>query len=177
MLTTIETQLFLLRKLEEQDALNLSIIRSDDEVNKYIDRAKHTNVAQAVDFIRIINTKVDNNETCYWAIQPKNSIDLIGTVCLFNFTHNKLTAEIGFELMPVFHNKGIMNEVVKYVVAFCFKELNLQKISAYTYAKNLACIGLLQKNNFIRNKKIDIVTENGVKLDCYCLINNKPSLI
>ena len=41
-----------------------------------------------------------------------NHFEMIGSICLWNFTDNQKSAEIGYDLSPKYQRKGIMNEIV-----------------------------------------------------------------
>jgi ribosomal-protein-alanine N-acetyltransferase len=58
-------------------------------------------------------------------------------------------------LSPKFQGKGIMNESLKSILEFGFKNLNLDLIEAYTHKRNLSSKKLLERNRFILdvNKK------------------------
>ncbi len=58
------------------------------------------------------------------------------------------TAEIGYELLPENHGKGIMQEVIPRVIQFGFEEMKLQTIEAELSPRNLKSVRLLEKNNF-----------------------------
>jgi Acetyltransferases, including N-acetylases of ribosomal proteins len=58
------------------------------------------------------------------------------------------TAEIGFELLPENHGKGIMQEVIPRVIQFGFEEMKLETIEAEVSPRNLKSVRLLEKNNF-----------------------------
>jgi len=68
---------------------------------------------------------------------------------LWNFSEDRKTAEVGYELLPEFHHQGIMTEALKAVIDFSFKELQLTKIVAMTNKFNENSKGLLLKNDFI----------------------------
>ena len=68
---------------------------------------------------------------------------MIGTISLWKFSEDKKTAEVGYDLNPVFHNKGIMTEALNCVLKYGFTQLQLDKIEAYTHKENQASRKLL----------------------------------
>ena len=50
--------------------------------------------------------------------------------------------------MPKYQGQGIMNESLKSVIKYGFKNLNLALIEAYTHSKNASSTKLLKKNGF-----------------------------
>jgi ribosomal-protein-alanine N-acetyltransferase len=144
----LKTEHLILRQLRNDDDKTISILRSIDSVNRYIERPKRCSIDDAQAFIKRINTGIAEAGLFYWAVCLEEQAALIGTVCLFNFSEDKLTAEIGYELNPDFQRKGLMNEAVKPVIDFGFTTLKLKTIEAVTHKENNSSKGLLAKNNF-----------------------------
>jgi len=145
---TITTERLVLRMLTEKDAVPLSLLRSNEEVNKYIDRPKQTTVPGAMAFIDNILKRINNNESMYWAITLKGSDVLIGTICLWNIVEAQELAEIGYELHPDFHNKGLMTEAVSAVTEWGMRTIGLKTIVALLNEENVQSVRVLLKNNF-----------------------------
>lgn len=150
--TTFTTARLLIRRLSACDAEELSNIRSDDEINKFIDRKKSTTEEEAREFIRKINERIDNNETLYWAISLKDDKDntLIGTTCLFNFSPDKTSCELGYELSTAYQRKGIMREAVAQVLKYAVEVAGVKKIEAVIHKDNVQSIKLVDKFRFKR---------------------------
>jgi len=154
---TLNTERLLLRQLIETDDQVIFRIRSSDIVYKYIAKTTQKNIKEAQAFIEKTNKGVSNGEFMYWAITLKESQKLIGTICLWNFSKDKLVAEVGYELLPVYHKKGIMNEALCKIIEFGFKSINLKTIEAFTHKENKASKALLVKHKFVldTNRKDD----------------------
>jgi ribosomal-protein-alanine N-acetyltransferase len=153
---TLITNRLQLRKLSVEDAHILAALRSNDIVNQYLNRPKKITAEEATEFINKTNSKIENNELLYWAITLKSSDTLIGTTCLFNFSTEKDKAEIGYELHPDFHGKGLMNEAISRVINYGFSVLNVRTIIALTKPGNLDSVRLLTKNNFSLDKDFEL---------------------
>jgi len=138
----------LLRPLEGTDDEVIFRIRSNKDVYKYIAKQTQKSISEARAFIAKTNKGVANGEIKYWGIVLKETNELIGDICLWNFSKDGLTAEIGYELYPDYHRKGIMNEAVKRIIAFGFESLKLKSIEAYTHKDNEGSKTLLQKHKF-----------------------------
>src|SRR5687767_3682938 len=102
------TKRLVLRPLRENDAPRILELRSNPEVNKFIDRIPTSHLEQAYHFIGMITENIEKKDSYYWAITIEDT--LIGTICLWNFIKEKNKAEIGFELLPEFQRKGLMQE-------------------------------------------------------------------
>ena len=144
----LTTERLLLRQPDINDDKEILAIRSSEIVNKYLDRPTVISLEEARNFIHKINTGIDKNECFYWAITIKNTDKLIGTICLWNFSKENNSAEIGYELYPDFHGKGIMQEAIKTVIYFGFEQMKFETITAFTDRDNEKSNKLLEKNNF-----------------------------
>ena len=141
----------MLRQLVNGDENEIFALRSSDVVNKYLDRQPCKSIEDARTFIQTINEIVKKNDGIYWAITLNGNDKLIGTVCLFDFLEEKFKAEVGYELLPDFQGKGIMQEAVSKVLEFGLHHIGLKAIEAYTNSKNESSIKLLEKFNFKRH--------------------------
>ena len=150
----LKTERLLLRQLTEADSRDIFFLRTDEGVNRYIERPRPENINDARDFILKTNNGIKQNEMIDWAITLKDAHNLIGTICLWNFSKDKTTAEVGFELKPEYQGQGIMNEALKIILEFGFKRVALASIDAYTHKDNISSIMLLKKNSFEENSEL-----------------------
>ena len=144
----LKTERLILRQLKESDVSEIFSLRTDNIVNKYIDRKKTKNIEEANEFIIETIDGIKNNKWIYWAITLKSNPILIGTICFWNFSKTKKIAEIGFELNPEYHGLGIMNEALTSALEFGFKKIGLDIIEAYIHKDNIGSTKLVLKNNF-----------------------------
>ncbi len=147
----ISTERFHLRQLADSDAPEIFALRSDEDVNRFLDRPKATGIEDAHKFISRIKTGIQGNESIFWAIVPKDRDTLVATICLWNIDKEKHTAEIGYEVLPAEQGKGIMQEVIPVIIHYSFNELHLAGIHAELSPDNLKSLALLRKFNFIRD--------------------------
>jgi ribosomal-protein-alanine N-acetyltransferase len=168
----LQTERLILRRLSLDDAEEIFFLRSDETVNKYIDRPRATSIEDAYNFINKTNHSIENNELIDWAIAFKNNSRLIGSICLWNIFKEESKAEIGYELLPDFQGKGIAQEAIFTVLDYGFNIMLLNKIEAYTHKENSSSIKLLEKFGFVRDlpeeSKIDFTVENPNTV-VYCL--------
>src|SRR5688572_8831428 len=147
----LATNRLLLRKLFPEDDREIYRLRSDETVNYYLERTKAESLNDARDFIEKINAGVENNKTVYWAIIYKSENSLIGTICIYNINIEKAKAEIGYELLPSYQGKGLMQEALHEVLQYASSTLHLKSIEGFTHKQNESSIALLTKNEFKRD--------------------------
>ena len=62
----------------------------------------------------------------------------------------KIDSELGYYLGKEFCSRGIMTEAVRQILPLSFNRLDIIRISAYTFAENIASQRVLEKNGFIK---------------------------
>jgi ribosomal-protein-alanine N-acetyltransferase len=149
---TLNTERLVLRPLLDEDDQAIFILRTSDSINKFIDRPKPANLEEVKQFISKINDGIEINKWYYWAICFKDQVELIGTICVWNFSEDRSAAEVGYELLPSLQKRGIMDEALKSVLDFVFKLPGFKALEANTHADNDASSRLLTRNNFVADK-------------------------
>src|ERR1043165_2118776 len=104
----LKTERLTLRQLVVTDEQEIFTLRSDSEINKYLNRQLSNTVEDARNFINKINESINKNDSIYWAITLSDKNKLIGTICLFGFSDDNYRCEIGYELLTKFQRQGIM---------------------------------------------------------------------
>ncbi|MGM0903715.1 MAG: GNAT family N-acetyltransferase [Bacillota bacterium] len=108
-------------------------IMSRDEVTKYYGMDSLKTIEDAESMIESMHNTFENNKGMRWAILLQNTETFVGTVGLNNLNLRGKKAEIGYELHPLYWNKGITTEAVKEVLRYSFEELQLFRLGAVTY--------------------------------------------
>ena len=139
----LRTGRLFLRELRLDDAEEIFRLRSNKDVNDLIGRQSAQTVDDAIAFIQTIQDKAANEEVFLWAITLAGDPKLIGTVLFWNIERENDKAELGYELLPEHHGKGIMTEALRKVIEFGFKELGFKIITADTNERNDKSIKLL----------------------------------
>jgi ribosomal-protein-alanine N-acetyltransferase len=153
--TNLTTERLLLRELRLTDAHEIFLLRSNKEVNELIDRITATSIDEAHQFINMIISNQLNNKSFMWVITLKDDPKLIGTIVYWNIVKEKDQAEIGYEMLPQYHGKGIMQEAVLKVIDFGFKTLGLKTIMAEPKSTNQPSVKLLEKCGFVKTSKTE----------------------
>lgn len=152
-----------MRSLTKKDAVQIFELRTDDEVNKYLDRPRAENIDDALKFIQRINDGIKNQEWYYWGIAQKDDKKIVGTICIWNIILDKRKAEIGYELLPAFQGKGIMREVLGPVIDFGFESLRMASLDAFLHTNNVKSISVLENFGFKRDLPAESIMEPADK--------------
>ena len=158
----LRTERLTLRELSFDDIEVIYKLRSNKKVNKLITRNTPKNLNNAKSFILTCHQEFKNENRIFWVIEFEKN--LIGTIVYHRISLENNYAEIGYELDPRFHQKGIMSEAMKAVLDFGNDSMNLKTIEAYTHQNNIASISLLEKYNFVfqPEKRCENVDDNRI---------------
>lgn len=149
------TERLTLRQLSIDDQQDIFALRSDPKINKFLDRPLCRTNEEAINFINKVNDNIEKNNSYYWAITLTDTKTLVGTICLFNFSGENNSCEIGYELMTEFQGQGIMKEAAQAVIDYVFQTLKFKKILAFTHYDNQNSTNLLLKLNFVKSLETD----------------------
>jgi ribosomal-protein-alanine N-acetyltransferase len=92
--TILKTERLSLGRLVIDDEQDIFALRSDREINKYLDRKIANTIDDARVFINNVNENINKNDSVYWAITFSYKNILVGTVCLFSFSYEHGKCEI-----------------------------------------------------------------------------------
>lgn len=140
-----------LRQLAENDVGEIFLLRSDANINRYLNRQPCRSLEEAAAFIQ----KIRSNKFLYWAITQTGHEKLVGTICLFDFSEELNKCEIGYELLPDFQGQGIMYEAVDQVIEFAMQSLGVKTIDAFTHKDNQSSTKLLLKSGFWKTESTE----------------------
>ncbi len=170
---TLSTERLVLRALTFEDAPTIHLLRSNEQVNQYLDRPKTTTIEAAKEFIDKIHKGTLRNNCYYWAVCFKDKDKLLGTTCLWNISEDNTKAEMGYELHPDFQGNGIMQEAVQAVIEFAFGTLHFKLITAVTHPMNTASQKLLSKKDFLQDTDYTYVSKEEANGDWVYYLKNK----
>jgi len=139
---------FVLDRLQTSDWKAISFLRSDAEINKYLNRSSTPDKESALAFIHKIELGFAKKQMYYWAIRPKGEHEMLGSICLWNFSKNRKIAELGYDLMPAHQGKGVMQNALTLVEEFATTKLGIEVLEAYTHHANVKSTTLLKRNDF-----------------------------
>lgn len=152
-----------LRSLSQNDWALISYLRTNPDVNKYVQRSSAPTKEKAYAFISKIENGIQNNKLQFWVIVIESTQDSIGTICLWNYSDDMKSVELGYELNPKYQGKGYMTESLNLVITYAFDTMKFQTVEAYTHVDNKKSTSLLEKNNFVSNQfKKDEDNENNI---------------
>ncbi|WP_313111079.1 GNAT family N-acetyltransferase [Aequorivita sediminis] len=158
-----KTERLHLREIKLSDAHRIHYLRSDEEITKFIKRSELQTFDTTVAHIKKIRNQLRRNQSIAWGISLHTSTELIGSICLWNFSEDKKTAEVGYDLDTKFQNKGFMSEALKAILNYGFTQKGFETIVAYTDYRNIPSKNLLKRFGFIPSNTLkDTDNQNNV---------------
>ncbi|RNI32713.1 N-acetyltransferase [Hanamia caeni] len=148
---TLTTSRLVLRKMGGGDNAQIFKLRADVRVMKYIGKKPMQTIAEADEFINLINDGITNNTGINWAMALKEDVNkLIGTIGLWRIIKEHYRAEIGYMLSPEYWRKGIGKEAILRIIDYGFNTLHLHSIEGKINPVNDASAKALESTGFIR---------------------------
>ena len=138
-----------LRKISEEDIPSIFVMRSSEEMMRYIDRPRAKSMEEAAKLVRAILESLEKNDGITWAITLTGQKDVAGTIGFWKITREHYRAEIGYMLRTEYQHQGIMQEAMRAVLDYGFSVMNLHSVEANVNPANQASIRLLERNNFV----------------------------
>jgi len=136
------------RKIILDDAKEIFLIRSNDDVMRYMDVPRHYSVSDSEKLLQSIEESLKNENGINWAIIEKDSNAFIGYIGFIRIFSEHCRAEIGYALKPEYWGKGYMYETINRLVKFGFEEIKLHSIEANVNPMNERSKKVLERVGF-----------------------------
>ena len=127
----LETDRLILRRFKEDDASSMyHNWANDDEVTRFLTWQTYSGIDNAHDFIRFLLDGYGKDDFYQWAIELKETEELIGSISVVRLDDSVDAAELGYCIGRRFWGHGYMTEAVRRVISFLFEEVGANRISA-----------------------------------------------
>lgn len=146
----LATERLTLRAYRESDAPEVLFMRSDPDMNRYIDRAPARSLDDALAHIRLVQDNEKSLTGINWGICRKGDDHLIGHVCFWRMDKPHFRAEIGYALMPAHQGQGFMQEAITAALDYAFRVMRFHSIEANVNPLNAASISVLKRAGFVQ---------------------------
>ncbi len=151
----INTSRLILRPPVPEDAPSIFKLRSDPEVAVYLNRKLQTAVEEAEAFIANLIAGFGEKKWHYWLLCSREDGKFMGTICLWNFSEERKSAEVGYELLPEFQGHGYATEALDAVLEYGFNTLALARIDAIVEKGNTRSKALTERFGFTVTKAFE----------------------
>jgi ribosomal-protein-alanine N-acetyltransferase len=144
----LESERLLFRKILLSDAKDLFLIRSNDDVMRYMDVTRFESIDDTEKLINSVEKSYKKQTGINWAIIEKDSNSFVGYFGFFRIIPEHCRAEIGYALKPEYWGKGYMLETLKRMAKFGFENMKLHSIEANVNPANEKSKKVLEKIGF-----------------------------
>ena len=144
-LPILETERLILRRVTLDDADDMFLYGSNEEVSKYVTWNSHKTLADTNEFINFILNKYENNQVAPWGIEYKENGKFIGTIDFVSWKPNHKMAEIGYVISQEYWGNGLTTEAAKEVIRFGFEKMDLVRIQARCFVENIGSARVMEK--------------------------------
>lgn len=146
------TTRLILKKITEADAPALHRLCNDTEVQRYIPSMPYRTIDDHKEWIDKVNQHAADGICIDFGIfLQTDPTELVGTICLWNFSKEADRAEIGYKLISTVHRQGLMSEAIAAIMAFGRETMGVKTFEAYTLPNNTPSLKLLAKFGFKRD--------------------------
>jgi RimJ/RimL family protein N-acetyltransferase len=161
---TMETKRLLLRPPDNGDLESFFALRSNTRVNLYIRREPPKTLEDVQVWLNSIMDGMNKGNSHNWCLVDKKDTKVVGSICLWSFSEDRKTAEVGYDLLPEYHGKGLMREALEQVLSFGFSKVGLSTVTAFTSHLNGPSRKLLTAHNFLlqRGRKDEDNADNVI---------------
>lgn len=146
----LTTERLRLRSLVPSDAASVYAVFSDAAVMRYWSTAPWTAESTAHELIATDQRAHIDGTYVRLGIEVRATGALIGTCTLFDFVPQCRRAEIGYALAHAAWGNGYMHEALVALVAFGFRDLDLNRIEADIDPRNEASARSLERLGFVK---------------------------
>lgn len=150
---TIGTERLLLRRLREEDALQLhENCSSDEAVVRFLTRSACADPEITKALVTDWTEMYETDDFFLWTVEWDGQV--IGTVNLHDIDRGAGQCEIGFSIGSKWWNQGIMTEAAGAVVRQALGELGFSRVTGWCAAENIGSARVMEKIGMKRERSV-----------------------
>lgn len=153
----------LLKYVDIMDIKDVHKLRTDPDVGKFLMRSLDQSLEEIQIFVED-RMRIDE----FFIIRTKDTNEFAGTIALWRIDLDNQYAELGYEMLPEFQGKGLMDSALKLILKHA-ASLHINRIEAKTHRDNLKSRKLVQRNGFTLLE--DVTDDNYLDNVVYEYIN------
>jgi len=136
------------RKILLSDTKDLLLIRSNDDVMRFMDVIRFESIGDAEKWVQTADESYNKETGINWGIVEKQSNNFIGYFGFWRMIPEHCRAEIGYALKSEYWGKSYMYETIHRLVKFGFEEMNLHSVEANVNPLNERSKKVLERVGF-----------------------------
>ncbi len=148
----------ILKSIDYNDAINMSVTGSDKDIAKntaeYGKFPYPYKVSDAINFIAYSLNMQKIKMEFNFAMYEKDTEKFLGLFGIFNIDYFNKKAEIGYWLGKKYWGEGLGSIGIRMLLNYSFNNLNLNKIYAKSFVFNLRSIHLMESLKFVKEAEL-----------------------
>ena len=144
-LPVIDTPRLTLRKMRMSDAPDVYRYAKDPEVARHVLWEAHKSMWETRAYIRYMLWQYRSGLPSSWAIELKETGQVVGTIGYMSYNADNATVEVGYSLAREQWSKGLMTEALNAVIGETFRALDMHRIEAMHFTDNPASGRVMEK--------------------------------
>lgn len=170
---TIQTERLTLRRIQENDYIDMYKYTVKEEVAKYVSWTPHESIEDTKAICKMWANEYSNNDRYNWAIVYESTV--IGSIDVVKIIDT--TAMLGWQIDSEYWNRGIMTEAATAVRDYMFSQIGIEVLEAEYAEENIGSGRVMQKIGMTKipckqSKTYQVrgITEvDGIPIICYKL--------
>lgn len=158
----VETERFILRRVNIEDAGEIFKILSNEKVVENLNMEIHKDIKDTKKMIKEYLAEHKKGNKYPFAIIEKKSSQFIGVFLIKLDLYDEDCYEFTIYLNPDFWNKGIYTETFKRMIEFTFEKVKTGNFRGFVMEKNEASCRVLEKCNFKLEKIFKVEGLDGM---------------
>lgn len=152
----VETERFILRKVELDDVKSIYNILSDKDVILNLNMEIHENIEDTYKLLDDYFEGLSKNTKFPYAIVDKNSNEFIGVFLIKLDLYDEDCFEFTIYLDKRYWGKGIYTEVLTYMTEVAFDDIHTGNFRGFVMERNVASSRVLEKCGFELEKIFEV---------------------
>lgn len=157
----IETERFILRKVENEDAENIYKILSNEKVVENLNMNLHQKIEDTYELLKDYDNGLKENTKFPYAIIDKETNGFIGVFLIKLDLYDDDCFEFTIYLDEKYWGKGVYTEVLPYMTTVAFEDIGTGNFRGFVMEKNIASSRVLEKCGFELEKVFEVPGLDG----------------
>lgn len=157
----IETERFILRKVELQDAEKIYKILSNRNVIETLNMEIHKNIQDTYKLLNSYFEELDKKTKFPFAIIDKNTKEFMGVFLIKLDLYDEDCFEFTIYLDEQYWRQGTYKEVLPYMIKFAFEDIGTGNFRGFVMEKNVASSKVLEGAGFVLEKIFEVPSIEG----------------
>ncbi len=147
-LPVLQTKRLILRKLTQDDLLDVNEYASDENLSRYLRWTPHLNLHETKGYIEFMQKRYRKGLHAEWAIVLASTGKVIGTCGFSAVDIPNESCELGYVLSASYRKQGYMAEAFAKVLEIAFETLQAHRVTLQILEENAESVHFAERNGF-----------------------------